>query len=131
MARVVIVEPGQCLEDIALQEYGSIDGVMELVADNTIVMFVPFGVRLQRALERSVSGSSPASDAVLVNGISTRLEPGVRLVVRDEPVDRVMHSAMRRLGVVPATLGDQEPPPLGTDGDFNGDFNDDHFVTND
>lgn len=74
MSRTVIVEPGQCLEDIALQEYGSIDAVMELVADNSIVMFVPFGDRLQRALERSASGSYPASPAALVNGISTRSE---------------------------------------------------------
>lgn len=103
MSRTVIVEPGQCLEDIAIQEYGTIDGVREIVLDN---------------------------DAVFVDGFSTRLRPGTRLMVRDEPLDRSMYGLLRKLAVVPATLGDAGPEPLGPDGDYNEDYNDDHFVTN-
>lgn len=101
MARSIIVQPGQSLEDIALQEYGTIDGVREVVMDNP---------------------------AVMVDGFSTRLRPGAQLAVRDEPLDRVMHARMRKLSVLPATLGDMGPDPLGPDGDYNEDYNDDHYI---
>ncbi|MBL7954442.1 MAG: hypothetical protein JNJ91_05350 [Flavobacteriales bacterium] len=102
MASTVIVQPGQSLEDIALQEYGSIDGVREVVMDN---------------------------EDVFVDGFNTRLLPGTTLVVRDVPLNRVVYSTMRKLRIVPATLGDNGPDPLGTQGDYNGDFNGDHFIT--
>lgn len=101
MPRTVIVEPGQCLEDIALQEYGSIDGVREVVLDNPLVF---------------------------VDGFSTRLVPGSRLSIRDTPIDPPMFNAMRQLRVQPATLGELGPDPLGPDGDYNEDFNDDHYI---
>ena len=101
MARTIIVEPGQCLEDVAIQEYGHVDGVREVVMDNP---------------------------AVFVDGFSTRLKPGTQLVIRDEPVDRVMHGLVRKLAIVPATMGDLGPDPLGPDGDYNGDYNNDHFI---
>lgn len=101
MPSTVIVQPGQCLEDIALQEYGSIDGVREVVMDN---------------------------EAVFVDGFSTRLLPGTKLQVRDTPIDRVMYTTMRKLRIVPATFGDNGPDPLGDQGDYNGDFNIDHFI---
>lgn len=103
MARSIIVQPGQSLEDIALQEYGTIDGVREVVMDN---------------------------EGVFVDGFSTRLQPGTQLTVREEPIDRVMHTRMRKLSVVPATLGDMGPDPLGPDGDYaDPDHNNDHYIT--
>lgn len=102
MGREVIVQPGQCLEDIALQEYGSIDGVREVVMDN---------------------------EDVFVDGFCTRLQPGTKLAIRDEPVDRNVYGAVRKLGIVPATMGDLGPDPLGPNGDFNGDFNNDHNIS--
>ena len=101
MPRTIIVEPGQCLEDIALQQYGSIDGVREVVMDN---------------------------EAVFFDGFSTRLQPGTRLTIRDTPLDLVTYNICRKLGVVPATLGDPGPDPLGPGGDYNDDFNADHYI---
>lgn len=102
MARTIIVEPGQCLEDIALQEYGSIDGVREVVMDNELVF---------------------------IDGFNTRLLPGTKLQVRDTPIDPPMFNTMRKIGVVPSTYGELGPDPLGLNGDYNGDFNGDHFIT--
>lgn len=101
MARLLIVEPGQCLEDIALQEYGNQDGVAWLLLDN---------------------------EGVLVDGFSTHLEAGTELVIRDAVVDAPMLSAMRRIGVRPATntLPDNDIPEGP---DYNEDFNDDHYIS--
>lgn len=74
--RTIITQPGQCLEDIALQEYGSIDGVTELVRSNR---------------------------AVFTAGYSTTLMPGTTLQVVGAPLDLPMYTTMHRLGVVPAT----------------------------
>ncbi|MBS1940889.1 MAG: hypothetical protein JST38_08435, partial [Bacteroidetes bacterium] len=90
--RTIIVQPGQCLEDIALQEYGSIDGA-------PLVVF--------------------ANEDVFVDGFSTDLQPGTKLVITGEPIDRPMYDTMRKLGVVPATASDEEGEMLG---DFNNDF---------
>lgn len=97
--RTVIVEPGQCLEDIALQEYGSIDAVGIIVFGN---------------------------EHVFTDGFSTDLESGTELVISGEPIDRAMYDTMRQLGVVPATSGASSPDP--GQGDFNGDFNTDFNV---
>ena len=104
MARTIIVEPGQCLEDIALQEYGSIDGVHQVVMDN---------------------------ESQFPDGFSTRLDPGTELTIQDEPIDRVAYGLIKKLGVVPATLGDPGPDPIGPDGDYDdSDYNNDHFISN-
>ncbi len=102
MARTVTVQPGQCLEDIALQEYGSLNGVRELLLDN---------------------------EALLADGFSTDLEAGMALLVRDTPSSPEVYMAMRKLGVVPATSIDDDGPTLGPGGDHNNDFNDDHNIT--
>lgn len=94
--RTTIVHPGQCLEDIALQEYGSIDAVGIIVFGN---------------------------EDVFVDGFSTDLDPGTTLRLPGEPLDKAMHDTMRRLQVVPATVT-EEAVPL-PDEDFNDDFNDD------
>jgi hypothetical protein len=93
MDKTVIVEPGQCLEDIALQEYGSIDGVTALVEDNL---------------------------DLFPDGYSTDLAAGTELLVLRPPVDQPMYDAMRRLRVVPAT--NTADPGLYPAGDFNDDF---------
>lgn len=94
--RTVIVEPGQCLEDIALQEYGSIDGA-------GIIVF--------------------ANEDVFVDGFSTDLPPGTELVLPGGPLDKAMYDTMRALRVVPATMSEEYLDE--TIGDFNDDFNDD------
>lgn len=97
--RAIIVQPGQCLEDIALQEYGSIDGA-------PLVVF--------------------ANEDVFVDGFSTDLQPGTELVITGEPVDKPMYDTMRKLGVIPATNGSETEEPTG--GDFNNDFSNDFNV---
>lgn len=102
MARSIIVQPGQCIEDIALQEYGSINAVAWVLGDN---------------------------QEVFVNGYSTDLQPGTELVLRDESFDAPVHTAVRRAGIVPATNADTDGPNIGPDGDFNNDFNGDFYNT--
>lgn len=102
MPRTIIVEPGQSLEDIALQEYGNIDGVRFIVFDN---------------------------EAVFVDGFCTRLEPGSVLVIRDTPIDLPVFNTARKIRVVPATLGEYGPPPIGPGGDYNDDYNNDHDIS--
>lgn len=96
--RVITVGPGQSIEDIALQEYGSIDGVTLLLSDNL---------------------------AAFPNGYSTDLMPGTELTVRDVPLDAAMCDAMLRLRVVPST---NSTAGFDTDAgaDYNNDHNDDH-----
>lgn len=101
MARKVIVQPGQCMEDIALQEYGSINAVAWLLMDNEDV----FG-----------------------DGFSTDLQPGAELALRDKAFDAPVHSAVRRAGIVPATNSELDGPELGPGGDYNDDHNDDHNI---
>lgn len=103
MARQVIVEPNQCIEDIALQCYGDIDGVRHLVEDNI---------------------------ALFPEGFSTVLEPGTVLVVRDEPINKPMHDTARKLRVVPVTFYTPDLPTPSTAGDYNDDFNNDHNISN-
>ena len=101
MPRIIIVEPGQCLEDIALQEYGSQNGVAWLLLDN---------------------------ESVLVDGFSTSLEAGTELAIRDAAVDAPMLSAVRRIGVRPAT-NTQPENELPEGPDYNDDFNADHYIS--
>lgn len=98
MGRTVVVQPGQCLEDIALQEYGSVDGVPWLVWDNE--EHCPYG-------------------------LSTDIEAGVELALRDDIIDRVVYDTARRLGVVPASVISY-PTAVGPNGDYNEDYSDDH-----
>lgn len=95
--RTIITQPGQCLEDIALQEYGSIDGA-------PLIVF--------------------ANEDVFVDGFSTDLQPGTELVITGEPIDLPMYNTMRALQVVPATVS-AEQVPQAVVGDFNDDFNSD------
>lgn len=96
--RTIITQPGQCLEDIALQEYGSIDGA-------PLVVF--------------------ANEDVFVDGFSTDLQPGTELVITGEPINLPMYNTMRKLGVIPATHS--VIAPIGP-GDFSDDFNDDFNI---
>lgn len=89
------MQPGQCLEDIALQEYGSIDAAATIVFGN---------------------------EDVFMDGFSTDLQPGTELVLPGEPLDKPMYATMRALQVVPATVSDEDGEVLG---DFNDDFNND------
>lgn len=93
--RTIILQPGQCLEDIALQEYGSIDA-------SGIIVF--------------------ANEDMFTDGFSTDLEPGVELRLPGMPLDRAMFDTMRALQVVPATVTDAEQEEAT--GDFNDSFND-------
>lgn len=93
--RTTILQPGQCLEDIALQEYGSIDAV-------GIIVF--------------------ANEDVFTDGFSTDLEPGTTLRLPGEPIDKAMYDTMRRLQVVPATVSMEAD--MAVDDDFNDSFND-------
>lgn len=100
--RKVIVLPGQCLEDIALQEYGNVDGVGHLLFDNR---------------------------ATLTDGFCTQLTAGMELTVGRPPINAEVHTAMLKLGVVPATDDTFTTTPLGTSGDYDSaDYNDDHFI---
>lgn len=102
-SRTIIVLSGQCLEDIALQEYGHMDGVRNLLFDN---------------------------GDVLVDGFSTRLWAGMELVIGSAPIDVETFNAMRKLGVTPATDDAYVTPPIGPGGDYlPADYNTDHFVT--
>lgn len=94
--RTIIVQPGQCLEDIALQEYGSVEAT-------GIIVF--------------------ANEDVCVDGFSSNLPAGAELVITGEPLDKAMYDTMRALQVVPATVIRLEDTPVL--GDFNDDFNDD------
>lgn len=93
------MEPGQCLEDIALQVYGSVDGAAWLVFDNP---------------------------SHFPNGFSTDLAAGTELTLRDDIIDRAVYETARRLGVVPANVN-AEPATTGPGGDYNDDYNDDHY----
>lgn len=99
--RKVIVEPGQCLEDIALQEYASQDGVRNLLFDNP---------------------------DILVNGFCTDLVGGMELRILSEPLDKPVYDAMRKLRVIPATNDTGDSPPVGLLGDYNDDHNNDHLI---
>lgn len=101
-SRTIIVLAGQCLEDIALQEYGDQDGIRNLLFDNR---------------------------ATLTNGLCTRLTPGMELVIGGEPINKEAMQAMVKLGVVPATDDTDTTPSIGPGADYNNDHNDDHFVT--
>ncbi len=100
--RTTIVQPGQTLEDIALQEYGRVDGVELIVAANR---------------------------AILIEGFSALLEPGSVLSIPGEPLDLPVYTALKALGIIPSSgdLG-EEVEPLGPGGDHNNDHNNDHYI---
>lgn len=99
MGSTVIVQPGQCLEDIALQEYGSVDGVTWLFLDN---------------------------EELLPNGYSTMIQAGMELALRDGHIDRAVYDAARRLGLLPASMaGQHEQVSVGDHSPV--DYNDDHL----
>lgn len=102
MDRTVIVEPGQTLEDIALQEYGAVDGVTWLLLDN---------------------------EDQLPNGYSTALLAGTELRLREAThADAEMYATMRKLRIVPATAPtDVETMLVTEEGDHNDDHSEDHY----
>ena len=102
MARSIIVEPGQCMEDIAMQEYGSINAVQWLLVDN---------------------------EGVFLDGFSMDLVAGTELVLRDEPFDKAVYQATRKAGIIPATNSEVESVPI-PGADYNDDYNDDHLIEN-
>lgn len=101
MAREVIVQPGQCLEDIAIQAYGHVDGVTWLLLDN---------------------------ETRLPNGYSTDLPSGTRLALRDTLLEAPIYRALLRAGHVPATNTTVPGVPTPDLGDYNDDHNDDHWT---
>lgn len=102
MAKLIIVQPGQTLENLALQYYGSVDAVVDLVWDNR---------------------------AILVNGFNSDLAGGEQLSIRDTPYDAVMRAAIIKEQVVPAS-GRTIPPTVVPDGgDYNNDHNNDHLIS--
>lgn len=98
--RTIIVQPGQCLEDIALQEFGNINGVTSVVRGN---------------------------EDVFTDGYATDLAAGTELRMMGDPIDAPMRTTMRKLGVIPSTNSAEvvEPEELGS---FNDSFND-SFLT--
>lgn len=99
--RTIILQPGQCVEDIALQEYGTIDAVGCIVFGN---------------------------EDVFADGFSTDLEAGTELRIPDGPTDQPMLNTMRALGIVPATNTVVAGVPGVDIGDYNIDHNDDHWT---
>lgn len=97
--RTIIVQPGQCVEDLAIQEYGTMDGVSLIVFGN---------------------------EGVFVDGFCTDLQPGTELVITGEPINLPMYNTMRKLGVIPSTNAGAEHEQSG--GDFNNDFPNDFNV---
>lgn len=88
----------QTIEDIAIQHYGSIDGVSLLLVDNR---------------------------NTLTDGYSTVLHSGMILKVRDTPIDQRTYNEIKTRDIVPAT-GEFDTPTTGPD--YNNDHNEDHNV---
>lgn len=94
------VENRQTLEDIAVQEYGAIEGIEQLLLDNQ---------------DR------------LPEGLGTGLWGGMLLLIRkDEPVDEKQLADIKKKGIKPATGVLNVPPPVGPD--YNDDYNEDHNI---
>lgn len=95
--REIIVRNQQGLEDVALEHYGGVEGVMNLLLENR---------------------------EILPNGFNSELYAGMVLRVSDEPVNTDMRDALARLGVHP--VSDENTGVFIPDGpDFDEDFNDD------
>ena len=93
----IIVRNQQSLEDIAVEHYGAVEGVMNLLLDN----------RDQ-----------------LADGFNSRLHAGMVLRVRPEAVNEEMREAVRKLGIHP--VSDENTGAFVPGGpDFNDDFDDD------
>lgn len=90
------------MEDIALQEYGAVDGVTWLLLDN---------------------------EDQLVNGYSTALEAGMELRLREDTyANAEVAGTMRKLRIVPATEPTDAEAMLMTEGgDHNDDHSEDHY----
>lgn len=96
----ITVENRQTLEDIAVQEYGAIEGIEQLLLDN--------------------------ADS-LPEGLDTKLWGGMRLFIRkDEPVDEKQLAEIKKMGIKPATGLLNDPPVAGPD--YNDDYNEDHNI---
>lgn len=94
------VKNRQTLDDIAVQEYGAMEGIYELLTDNA---------------------------DVLPNGLNGGLYNGLKLKIRQgEPVDEKQLAEIKRLGIEPATGLRDYPPPVGPD--YNDDYNEDHYI---
>jgi len=93
----ITVRGQQSIEDLALQYYGTPEGVLQLMIDN----------RDQ-----------------LTKGFDSRLHAGMKLRVRDTATNQELKDAMSRLLIVPAT--DKNTGIFVPDGpDFNEDYNED------
>lgn len=102
MARECIVEPNQSMEDIALQYYGTVDAVRELLFDN---------------------------EGVFTDGFSSYLTAGTVLQLRDEPLDRAVYETAKKLSITPSTSDSVVVEAANTDGDYSNDHNNDHLIT--
>lgn len=96
MARKVTVKSGQSIFDIALQEYGSVEGVYNLMQDN------------------------PAR----IPSLDVDLLPGDVLLIGSDPVQKDVTDYYTRNSVFPATRSEEESDLFGDfNNDFNDDFN--------
>lgn len=102
MAKLITVQPGQTLENIALQYYGSVDAVVDLVWDNR---------------------------AQLVDGVSSELVGGMQLSIRDAAYDSDRLAGIVKLQVVPASGKMILPTPMPDGGDYDPDYNPDHLIS--
>ncbi|MBL8002400.1 MAG: hypothetical protein JNL05_10600 [Flavobacteriales bacterium] len=101
MAKLITVQPGQTLENVALQHYGSVDAVVDLVWDNR---------------------------ALLTDGFSSDLEGGMKLSIREVPYDPAVVSGVALAQVVPTSGTVILPVPMPNGGDYNADYNPDHLT---
>lgn len=100
--KTVKVKPNQCLEDIALEHYGAIEGVEHLLNDNR---------------------------AILTSGFMTPLAIGMELQVREQPINQQVYQQMQRKGIIPASIFGPMPEAIGIGADFYDDFNPDFNST--
>jgi hypothetical protein len=96
----IIVRNQQSLEDLAVEHYGTVEGVMNLLLDN----------RDQ-----------------LSEGFSSSLYAGMVLRVRPEPINEDMREAVRKLGIHPVSDEDTGLYSPST-GDYNDDYNSDYTI---
>jgi hypothetical protein len=96
----ITVRNQQSLEDLALEHYGGVEGVMSLLLDN----------------RDSLSA-----------GFNSYLHAGMKLRVRPVAENAEMLAAVRKLGMHPVS-DENTGAPKPQDSDFNADFNNDFYT---
>lgn len=100
MAKLITVQPGQTLENIALQHCGSVDAVDRIVWSNR---------------------------GQLLAGFSSDLVGGMQLVIPGEPVNAELVNGMAKEQVVPTNGKEIPSTVINSLGDYNDDHNNDHL----